>query len=250
MQTVEELKLLPVWVDPQHLVATAKHIMAGHKLKALGVVANGKLLGTVGLARLAPAADEQRVGEYMDPLVHVIQATTPVREVADLFVQENLEYAIAVRGDRFLGLVTPNMLLKELQRSYDPLTSLPWSDQLRDWGVEQLREGREITILFLDIDDFGLYNKKFGHIVGDRVLKNMAKALLETCDSEREIVVRYGGDEFAIGTLRDRVQAQELADSLAARLERVFVSEAEAPVGFCLGIQGGKRTHERENTHY
>lgn len=64
-----------------------------------------------------------------------------------------------------------------------------------------------------------------------------------------DVLVRYGGDEFAIGTTRSRSEAEELASRLQRMAGTVTVPEAEEPVGFCIGIFGGKRTKERESVH-
>ncbi|HWA82959.1 MAG TPA: GGDEF domain-containing protein, partial [Fimbriimonadaceae bacterium] len=166
------------------------------------------------------------------------------------FWQEDLDYIPVVQGDRFRGIITPNMLLKEMARSWDPLTGLSWSDRLREWGVENLKLGREITIIFIDLDDFGTYNKKYGHIVGDRVLRKVAEMIQEKIEPTLDLLVRYGGDEFAIGTIRDQAESLLLSRSLRDGMSHLRVAGSDEPVTFSIGVQGGKRTKERENVHY
>lgn len=250
MQNIDELKLLPVWADPHHLVVTARHIMAGHHMRVLSVVQGGKLIGTVSAERLAAAADGEKIQALIDPLGIVVEAGTPVRRVAELFVREQIEYAPVVCGDRFLGMATSNLLLRELGRSWDPLTQLPWSDRLREWGAESLKQGKEICILFIDLNDFGRYNKRYGHIVGDRVLTQVARLFKDCVDTEFDVLVRYGGDEFAIGTTRTRSESEGLRNTLMARMGEAVVPEAMEPVTYSVGLRGGKRTKERESVHY
>ena len=250
MNTIAELKLMPLWVDPRHLVSTAIHIMAGHKVKALGVLQEGKLLGTVSLETLAAAPQDELVGPFLHPLEYVVQAGAPIRSVASLFVEEGLEYAPVMDGDKFMGIVTPLHLLRELGRSYDPLTGLSWSDRLRDWGLEHLKNGDEVTIIFVDLDDFGDYNKKYGHIVGDRVLQLVARYLSEQIDPISDILVRYGGDEFAVGTLRYREDTEKLAEAIESGIGDYSMLDVQGPVQFSIGIYGGRRTRERDNVHY
>lgn len=250
MNTIRDLKLLPVWVNPQHLVATAAHVMAGHRVKAVGVLEGDTLVGTLSSEDVLVAPETAAVGAVMRPLGHVFQASTQIRAAAELFVAEDMEYAPAVDGDTYIGIVTPAMLLRELGRSYDPLTGLSWSDCLREWGVEHLKNGDEVTILFVDLNDFGLYNKRYGHIVGDRVLQRVTAFLSQSVSPDSEVLVRYGGDEFAIGTLRTREEADELADSLRRRMGTIFVGESVEPVTFSVGVFGGRRNKERENVHY
>lgn len=247
---IDDLKLLPVWADPKHLVLTARHIMEGHNIRALSVVQDGAVLGCVTLARLVDAPDMDPIEGYVEPAGPLVQAGTPVRKVAELFVREHVDHAAVVQGERFVGMVTSNLLLRELGRSWDPLTHLPWSDRLREWGVESLKQGKEICIIFVDLNDFGHYNKRYGHIVGDHVLGRVARLLKDSLDMRTDVLVRYGGDEFAIGTTRTLEEAELLMDALKARMPEASIPEASEPVTFSLGLRGGKRTKERESVHF
>jgi IMP dehydrogenase len=250
MHTIEDIRLIPVWVNPEHLVSTARHIMSGHKVSLLAVLEGPRIVGTVTRESLICAPEGDRIDGYVMPLEHTATASMTVREAAELFVDKGLEAVPVLKQDRFVGILTSQHLLNELKHSWDPLTGLPWSDRLRDWGVENLKIGREITLLFLDIDEFGFYNKRFGHIVGDRVLKKVAQALSDAVDPSKDVLVRYGGDEFAIGTIRERDQADALGANIRLRVDSIFLEDSDERITFSLGIQGGKRTHERENTHY
>jgi diguanylate cyclase (GGDEF)-like protein len=250
MQSLDALNLIPVWVNPEHLASTAKIILAGHRLKVLGVVEGSDLVGVITSYRTSAASDNTQVREFMQAPETVVDASTPLRQLAETFWREDLDYLPVIQGNKFRGIVTPNMLLKEMARSWDPLTGLSWSDRLREWGVEHLKQGLEITIMFIDLDDFGSYNKRYGHIVGDRVLQRVAEMVEEKIDPALDQLVRYGGDEFAIGTIRDQGDAMELARSLQEAMSRVRVAGSDEPVTFSIGVQGGKRTKERENVHY
>lgn len=250
MQTIESLNLLPVWLNPGHLVATARVLLQGHRIKAVGVLEGERLVGVVTNECLAALPDDIPIKEAMELPQVLVEADTPVRRVAELFVEQALERAPVMKGGKFLGMVTASMLLKELRRSWDPLTGLSWSDGLREWGIDALRNGKEIVVLFVDLNDFGEYNKRYGHIVGDKVLQRVAALLQEHVDPRRSVLVRYGGDEFAIGLAGTQQDGQDLADELRSLTGELVLPEAEEPVTFCLGLAGGKRTKERENVHY
>ena len=55
----------------------------------------------------------------------------------------------------------------------------------------------EMNMMFLDLDHFKETNDKFGHLVGDVVLKETAAVLKDTL-REIDIIGRYGGEEFSI----------------------------------------------------
>jgi IMP dehydrogenase len=250
MQTVESLDLLPVWLNPGHLVATARILLLGHRARAIGVLDSDRLVGLISMEGLVGQPENSTIKSLMEPPQLLIEADTPVRKVAELFVENGLERAPVMKSGKFVGIVTASLLLRELRRSWDPLTGLSWSDGLREWGIEALRSGREIVVLFIDLNDFGAYNKRYGHIVGDKVLQLVADVLQEHVDPQHGVLVRYGGDEFAIGLAGIQQEGVRLADELRAASEHLMVPEAEERVTFSVGMAGGKRTRERENVHY
>ncbi len=60
-----------------------------------------------------------------------------------------------------------------------------------------MRHKKSLSFLMLDLDNFKECNDKFGHLVGDVVLKEVS-AILKSNLREIDIIGRYGGEEFAI----------------------------------------------------
>ncbi len=84
--------------------------------------------------------------------------------------------------------------------------------------LRQMSEASErnepLCLLMLDIDFFKRFNDRHGHLVGDQVLKLVARSLLENLKG-RDMVARYGGEEFAILLPQTRlVDAAKVADAL------------------------------------
>ena len=52
-----------------------------------------------------------------------------------------------------------------------------------------------LGLMFIDIDNFKNINDKYGHMIGDKVLIQVANILTESV-READIVARHGGDEF------------------------------------------------------
>lgn len=100
---------------------------------------------------------------------------------------------------------------------HDQLTDLPnraWIDgHLTDMFAGKVAHGDAVTLLFLDVDRFKVVNDRLGHLVGDDLLRAVARRLNDTCRAS-DVVARFGGDEFVIllTTVRDEAEANEIAE--------------------------------------
>jgi diguanylate cyclase len=94
-----------------------------------------------------------------------------------------------------------NELRKKLEEARDnarrdPLTGLANRRAFEEAYAAQANAGAQLCIAVCDVDHFKSVNDRFGHAVGDRVLKAIGEALAAACDGQ--LVARYGGEEFAI----------------------------------------------------
>ena len=251
MRTIAHLiKPVRVWVNPEHTVETALILLRGHGLSGLPVVEGSTICGLVEAQHLLGARLDQPVRAVMSTDILVLSPETPLKTAAEWFIHHRHTVLPVAQEGQLIGLLSVFDLLPEIGRSYDPMTGLPWSDFLREWSIEQLASGREITILFFDLDNFGMFNKRYGHLVGDEVLRRVAQVMLTETNPEMEVVCRWGGDEFAIATLRRREEAGLLAHHISRQVANIQLPEVEMPITVSYGYQGGKRTREREQVHY
>ena len=84
---------------------------------------------------------------------------------------------------------------KGKEKLIDKLTGIYIRDVIIDYTSYLIRNNTPFLFAILDIDNFKLINDGYGHMVGDVVLKEVAKSL-ENVVSEYGVVGRYGGDEF------------------------------------------------------
>ena len=87
------------------------------------------------------------------------------------------------------------------QALHDPLTDLPnralFLDRLEQELVSAERAGRVVAVLFIDLDNFKVINDSLGHHLGDRLLVEVSRRLINSLRS-RDSAARFGGDEFTI----------------------------------------------------
>ncbi len=67
-------------------------------------------------------------------------------------------------------------------------------ERVLEWAA---KDRSQVTLLVFDIDDFKLYNDRYGHAAGDEILRETAK-LMSDVVREQDVVARIGGDEFAV----------------------------------------------------
>jgi diguanylate cyclase len=128
----------------------------------------------------------------------------------------------------------------------DPLTGLPNRRAFEEAYAAAMREGRAVCIAVCDVDHFKEVNDRFGHAVGDRVLRAIAQTLTQSC--EGHFVARYGGEEFALlfyGGLTDTVATVEVARQTVAE-KRYRLRETDAPLGSITFSAGVSCTAEGE----
>ena len=98
-----------------------------------------------------------------------------------------------------------------------------------------------ITFMMLDIDYFKQYNDTYGHVAGDKALKNVAKVLKETLKRPSDYVFRLGGEEFGI-LLCDTDEtnsanlAREICDAVRAKKIKHEASKVNQFLTISIGV--------------
>ncbi len=127
----------------------------------------------------------------------------------------------------------------------DPLTEAWNRRYLNEMLVKEWEKGLKnkihLSILFLDIDDFQVFNQKYGHRVGDDLLIKISRILTGFSRRPGEIVSRYGGGEFVFllpQTTQDR--AMEIGERIRRKVEGLYLfqesSRGYKPVTVSIGI--------------
>ena len=241
---------VPAVVDCRGLVAAAIELVCAKRLNGLPVVDGGRLVGLITPLQLLGHPPDRPIREIM---LSPVEPGTPdmlPSEGYRLMTRQGLDLLPVTDAGRVVGLVSRAALLETFTQQTDGLTGLPWAVSLRTWARKTLLEGREIAIIFIDLDNFWLVNKISGHVVGDDCLRTVAHVLAGCVDRQTDTLCRYGGDEFAVGTTRRDAalgalirrirEAIDLPIDLAGSAHRLRAS---------VGAAGGQRLANRADAH-
>ena len=110
----------------------------------------------------------------------------------------------------------------------------------RTYGGRARSTDQRFSVLFIDLDEFKKVNDSHGHIVGDRVLAEVANRL-SRCVRSRDLLVRYGGDEFVV--LIEQAAGWEEFEPVIARIHTALsdpIWVATEPLNISASVGGAE----------
>ncbi|WP_324717080.1 sensor domain-containing diguanylate cyclase [Carboxydochorda subterranea] len=141
---------------------------------AVPIRIKGRVLGVLNV-------ESPRLSAFTEEDEQVLQA------IAD-------QAAVAIQNARLLGLTAQMAITDGLTELYN---HRHFSQQL-EIAVERARRmGSPVSVVLLDIDDFKMFNDRFGHLVGDEVLRQIGRLIRQSV-RRTDLAARYGGEEFVL----------------------------------------------------
>jgi len=160
------------------------------------------------------------------------------------FNQDDLRF-LSIVADLGAVALENSLLFQKTQdlAIHDDLTAL----YTRSYFIDRLREetrrcqrlDQNLSVMMIDIDFFKQYNDKFGHIVGDMVLKKMGILLKETLTEFNPLLCRFGGEEFLVMLSGiDKKKAVSIAEDLRRRIqsEKIMLRRQDTHITVSIGI--------------
>lgn len=193
----------------------------------------------------------------------VVSLSRPIEELiagAQAVSQGNYSISIPVRSSDEVGYLARvfNQMTQALRDSHVALERMSTTDELT--GLHNRRQltralsaelgratrAREpMSVLMMDIDHFKSFNDRFGHLQGDRLLRELGNLLTKRVRAT-DVAARYGGEEFVVVLPQtDKEHAERKAEQLRQECESE-VSAGDSPGRVTLSI--GVATYPEDGT--
>lgn len=199
--------------DPQFVAAfpdAADQLLAASIEMVVPMVNNNRLVGLIALDKKYTGAPfEQRDQDFIAVLAPLAANALSNAQLYELATLDGLTRVYVVRYFK-------QRCREEIKRSR--------------------RYGKSLSLIMWDIDHFKNVNDTYGHLVGDRVLYEMAMLLKRCARTDLDLVARYGGEEFVV--LLPETDAKGAA-MLAERTRTSIEEHVFAPTGLHVTISGG-----------
>jgi len=186
------------------------------------------------MTSLARSANQSsQYNETLDTFSGSLRGSASIDQIKSAVARVAAETRVmAEQNQRLQGqLAQSTQQLTEMRYNLDEVRKASMSDALTGIGNRKyfdieikkaindaIENDAPLSILMCDIDFFKKFNDTYGHLIGDEVLRLVAKTLVENLKG-RDIIARYGGEEFVIllpqTTLQD---AERVANQLRSIL--------------------------------
>lgn len=192
--------------------------------RAFGWLLIATLMAPLALSLLGPQPDPAAAGGLLLLAFSSALAGAELHRTYTDGITLQVEFARLARLDQLTGLAN--------RRHFDETLAGEWQRALRQRG--------EVALIIFDVDEFKRYNDHFGHPDGDACLRRLAAAARELVHRPSDLVVRLGGEEFAVLLpLTPVTGASAIADMLRQAIENLRLPHAPGAAHPVVTISAG-----------
>ena len=155
------------------------------------------------------------------------------------------QLALQVKKIRLYETMKENSIVDDLTRVF---VRRHFLERFREELKRAFRYNFPLSVLMVDVDHFKSYNDKFGHLVGDKTLKEVAQVIRENV-RKVDVIGRYGGEEFVIVAPEiSKSQGVELAERIRSAVARKKLTLFDEETQITVSIGVSSFPEDLENT--
>ncbi|WP_165000459.1 diguanylate cyclase [Anaerophilus nitritogenes] len=184
-------------IDILEGVSTIRDIAFNQGINYFPVIDHHQIKGMITNKELIDVHPNRIAADAMLTDFKFISSEASVWSAKEIFDQQDQDFLLVEENEQIVGVITKLLVVAELGKHIDLLTELYKSDYIY-YQIQKCITKNEITsIIFMDVNNFGRIDKEYGHILGDTILKELAR-LLKQYKPKDAHVCRFGGDEFVL----------------------------------------------------
>ncbi|MDB5083372.1 MAG: diguanylate cyclase/phosphodiesterase, partial [Bacilli bacterium] len=222
--------------------------------KPIGIVRSHDMFRILGTHYGVALHYKKKMREVMYPDILAVDWNTTIDEVSRKSMERNYEdiYDDVVVTDQgeFVGVIPVYELLTYMTElkvreaaQKNPLSGLPGNERIIDMLDKKKQQGKDFSVLYIDIDHFKAFNDVYGFKHGDEMIVWTSR-LLQDCDSADMFIGHIGGDDFLAIVWPD--QAEHYCKEVIDRFEQgklKFYSELDINNNFIMSLDRNHQWH-------
>lgn len=228
---VEDQELAPMHtINSGRSIQYASELMNELNIGTLVVLDFGSILGIITSRDIRSSHPNRLVADAMTANPICISSSEFIWDALEVMEQYRIKKLLVMKNDDCMGLITRESIKIGLCELYDPLTGLYRSPYIQMIYEHSQNNQQPYVFIFIDLNDFGEINKRYGHPIGDDIIvgySNYLRSLLKA----NEFACRYAGDEFIMLATGNHERATELEQQLSG----IYVIQ-DVPVSASFGL--------------
>lgn len=196
-----------------------------------------KYLGEVDAIEFVPPPDKSKYLEFtFDTEENGLYVKTTSRKIMEQqeVLRKFLELCLERINlyDRFQQLSIYDTLTETYNRRYFVMRFMEEFERAKSFSLK-------LSVLMIDVDNFKKINDTYGHLVGDAVLKEIAKIVKQNI-REIDSVARFGGEEFSLVLPEtDKMAAIVVAERIRSRISQQIIKAFDETLGVTISVGVG-----------
>lgn len=177
------MKVRELMNSPVHIISSDKSVLYATNMMnqletgALIVMEHDTVLGITTSRDLRSSHPNRIVADAMTPNPLKVEANAFIWDAMKIMDLHRIKRLIVSEKDKIIGMITREAIKMKMSAYIDTLTDLYRAPYILSIGEHLLEERKPFLLIFIDMNDFGEINKRFGHPFGDEVIKAFAKKI-------------------------------------------------------------------------